>query len=89
MTWYGGICSDLTTASERGSLQAVGATLSVDLTKLNILTMARAITYTGRSRSTIERHVKDGSLVQHGRVGRKGTWTFLRSELDRWLGTAP
>lgn len=60
------------------------ADLPVNIATLPILTMDRAIAYTGKSRSTIERAVKNKTLKRYGRVGK--TWTFRRTDLDRWLG---
>jgi hypothetical protein len=45
--------------------------------------MRIAIAYTGRSRHTLQRAVRDGVLQAAGRNGR--TLVFDRSELDRWM----
>ena len=50
------------------------------------LTTRRAIAYTGRSRTTINRAVAAGELAIYGRPGgERGERVFERAELDRWL----
>ena len=50
------------------------------------LTARRAIAYTGRSRTTINRAVAAGELAIYGRPGgERGERVFERAELDRWL----
>lgn len=58
---------------------------AIDIARLPILTLQRAVLYTGKSASTLRRAVKTKRLKLAGRVGAKGTWTFKRTALDRWL----
>jgi len=50
-----------------------------------LLVIARALAYTGVSRSTLDRAVRRGDLKIYGRVGGRGARVFEREELDRWL----
>ncbi|MBK7823037.1 MAG: helix-turn-helix domain-containing protein [Tessaracoccus sp.] len=59
----------------------------VSLAELPMLTMNRAVTFTGLSRSTLERAVAGGQLRPCGRVTRRRIMMFERSELERWLRT--
>ncbi len=67
------------------ALCGVTPNLNVDIASLPILTLRRAVAYTGFSVSTLRRAVRNGKLKRYGVVGEKGTWTFRRAELDRWL----
>lgn len=58
------------------------------------LTMARAVIYTGCSRTTLGRAIRRGDLPLHGRAGGPhGQRVVRREDLDRWLagdiGRAP
>lgn len=59
----------------------------VPLAELPMLTLNRAVTFTGLSRSTLERAVAGGQLRPCGRVTRRRIMMFERSELERWLRT--
>jgi hypothetical protein len=52
-----------------------------------MLTMNRAVAFTGLSRSTLERAVMAGHLRPCGRVTRRRIVMFERGELERWLRT--
>lgn len=50
------------------------------------LTARRVITYTGFTRSTINRAVASGALPVYGRPGgERGERVFRREDVDRWL----
>jgi excisionase family DNA binding protein len=51
-----------------------------------VLTIARAVAYTGCSRSTLNRAIHEGSLPLYGRIGKHGHLRCVRREdCDRWL----
>lgn len=50
-----------------------------------LLVIARALAYTGVSRSSLNRAVRRGELAVYGRAGGRGARVFEREELDRWL----
>jgi excisionase family DNA binding protein len=50
-----------------------------------LLVTARALAYTGVSRSTLYRAVRRGELAIYGRAGGRGARVFRREDLDRWL----
>ncbi len=51
-----------------------------------LLTIARAVAYSGLSRSTLNRAIGRGDLPLYGRVGGQGHTRIVRREdLDRWL----
>ena len=50
-----------------------------------LLVITRALTYTGVSRSTLNRAVRRGELAVYGRAGGRGARVFEREELNRWL----
>lgn len=52
-----------------------------------MLTLNRAVTFTGLSRSTLERAVAAGQLRPCGRVTRRRIIMFDRIELERWMRT--
>lgn len=59
----------------------------VPLAELPMLTLNRAVTFTGLSRSTLERAVAAGQLQPCGRVTRRRIIMFDRIELERWMRT--
>jgi predicted DNA-binding transcriptional regulator AlpA len=50
-----------------------------------LLTSRRAVAYSGRSRTSINRAVLAGLLPVAGRVGAVGERVFRRSDIDAWL----
>lgn len=51
-----------------------------------ILIFRRALTYTGKSRATLNRAIASGRLRLYGRAGGpRGERTILRTDLDTWL----
>src|SRR5882672_9431614 len=51
-----------------------------------LLTIARAVAYTGCSRSTLGRAIKRGDLPLYGRAGGpRGQRVLRREDLDRWM----
>jgi hypothetical protein len=50
-----------------------------------LLTIVRAIAYSGCSRSTLGRAIRRGDLPLHGRAGGRGQRIVRREDLDRWM----
>ncbi len=54
-----------------------------------LLTMERAVAYTGFSAQTLKRQVLAGKLNRFGTASNKGTWVFELVELRRWMKGDP
>jgi len=50
-----------------------------------LLTIRRAVAYSGCSRSTLGRAIRRGDLPLYGRAGGRGQRMVRREDLDRWL----
>jgi hypothetical protein len=57
----------------------------VDVGTLPLLTFTRAMAFTGKSRSTLERAIRDELLAVAGRVGGRGERVFRRADVEAYL----
>lgn len=68
------------------SAPARTASAAVEATWPPLLTLARAVVYTGCSRTTLGRAIQRGDLALYGRAGGpRGQRVVRRVDLDRWL----